>query len=400
MNWGHSMREGLKTPAGMARIDTRVWVISEAEPVRLDPTAFDPEADRGPVKESRISEIGRYLIHPGPVEIRKRLIGCELHRTQRAPGRWLRRLRDRLRRSTPRKQSDVLLSGLKLKVPAMKDPGLEFHLRRLVDELRGYDPFVKKMARLETARLAHIIGICEDIGGGYSYLKLQGSIDEKLRYLTANVGREVRVTLHRAHLSEGLFDFRGFPRAAFNPAAAFRLMSYNRGGEAAACVLTAAGNVDFRLADPRVLRYLSLLDHTLAVNPDLQRAFARCFFGSARAVRLFFNKQLEVDYAKAGLPEVYRAIFRPADLNAGGRNLLKPVLNYLQTALSLSYLPEAETGEETLQTHVSILHDLRALDPLRKSLPNVYAEMSRRAFNSDAGRFYLLDSITGAAHGQ
>ena len=46
VNWRHSMREGLKTPVGMARIDTRVWVVSEAEPVRLDPTAFDPEAFR------------------------------------------------------------------------------------------------------------------------------------------------------------------------------------------------------------------------------------------------------------------------------------------------------------------------------------------------------------------
>ena len=46
---------------------------------RVDPAEFDPEADRGTVKEYRISEIARYLIHPGPIEIRKRLIGCEVH---------------------------------------------------------------------------------------------------------------------------------------------------------------------------------------------------------------------------------------------------------------------------------------------------------------------------------
>jgi hypothetical protein len=76
------------------------------------------------------------------------------------------------------------------------------------------------------------------------------------------------------------------------------------------------------------------------------------------------------------------------------------VLNFMQTAVSLSYLPVTETGEEKLLTQISILHDLRALDPLRKSLPNVYAEISRRAFSSEAGRYYLLDSITGAAHGE
>ncbi len=394
------MREGLHTPAGVERADARVWVVSEAGPVRLDPAAFDPEADRGPVKECRISEIGRYLIHPGPVEIRKRLIGCEVHPSRRAPIRWLRRVQNGLRRSAQRKQSDVILSGFKLKIPAVRDPDLESHLRRLADELRGYDPFVKKLGRLKTARIAHIIGICEDIGGGYSYLKLQGALEEKIRYLTANVGREVRVTLHRAHLSDGLFDLRGFPPAVFNPANAFRLVSYTRDGKPAACVLNASGHLDFRLADPHALRYLSLLEHTLSANPDLQRAFSKCFLGRARAVRLFFNTQLEVDYAKAGLPEVYRSIFRLAELGAGGRNILKPVLNFMQTAVSLSYLPAVDTDEEKLQTQISILHDLRALDPLRKSLPTVYAEISRRAFSSDAGRFYLLDSISGAAHGE
>jgi hypothetical protein len=117
-------------------------------------------------------------------------------------------------------------------------------------------------------------------------------------------------------------------------------------------------------------------------------------------VRLFFNTQPEVDYAKTGLPEVYRSILGPADLGVGGRTLLQPVLNFMQTAVSLSYLPAARTGEDKLVTQISILHDLRALDSLRKHLPKVYAEMSRRAFSSDAGRFYLLDSITGAAHGE
>ncbi|MCU0560071.1 MAG: hypothetical protein MUD16_07740 [Desulfobacterales bacterium] len=394
------MPEGLRPPAGVQRVDARVWVVSEPEPVRMDPESFDPEADRGGVKGCRLSELGRYLLHPGPVEIRKRLIGCEVHPARRAPARWWQRVQAGLRRSAPRKQADVILSGLRLKVPAMDDPDLELHLRRLVDELRGYDPFVKKIARLKTERLAHLIGICEDIGGGYSYLKLQGSLEEKMRYLTAHVGREVRVTLHRAHLSEGLFDLRGFPPAAFNPSNAFRLVNYTRGGEPAACVLNALGSVDFRLADPSALRYLSLLEHTLTANPDLQRALTGCFFGKARAVRLFFNKALEVDYAKAGLPALYRSIFRPADLGDGGRNLIKPVLNFGQTAVSLSYLPATDTGEEKLLTQISILHDLRALDPLRKSLPNVYAEISRRAFSLEAGRFYLLDSITGATHGQ
>lgn len=377
---------------------SRAWVISAPHPAAVDPAAVDPEADRGPVKECRISEIGRYLIHPGPVEIRKRLVGCEVHRSRRGPVRWLRRAWAGLRRRAPKRSSDVLLSGFKLKVPAMNDPDLEAHLRRLADELRSFDPFIPKLARVQAAGLAQLVGICEDVGGGYSYLKLQGTFEEKVRYLSANIGREVRVTLHRAHVSDGLFDLRGFPPATFNPANGFRLLTYTRAGAPAACVLNAMGNLDFRLADPQVISYLSLFEHTLAVNPDLRHAFEACFLGSARPVRLFFNRQLEVDYSKANLPEIYRSLLRSTD-PGGSRNLIRPVLNSMQTAVSLSYLPAAEAAEERLFTQVSILHDLRALDSLRKSLPAVYAELSRRAFSSDAGRFYLLDSITGATHG-
>jgi hypothetical protein len=105
-----------------------------------------------------------------------------------------------------------------------------------------------------------------------------------------------------------------------------------------------------------------------------------------------------VDYSKANLPEVYRDVLRSSATAASSRNLVKPVLNYLQMAVSLSYLPSPDRADQRLLTHICILHDLRALEPLRKSLPAVYAEMSQRAFSSEAGRYYVLDSITGTTH--
>jgi hypothetical protein len=115
-------------------------------------------------------------------------------------------------------------------------------------------------------------------------------------------------------------------------------------------------------------------------------------------VRLFFNRQLEVDYSKANLPEIYRDVLRNSATSLSSRNLVKPVLNYLQVAVSLSYLLPPDSADQRLFTHICILHDLRALEPLRKSLPAVYAEMSQRAFSSEAGRYYVLDSITGTTH--
>jgi hypothetical protein len=372
------------------------WVITEGKSVRLDPTEFDPEAEKGGVREYRISEIGRYLLNPGPIEIRKRLVGCEAHRTPGLLSRVMRRVPGWGRTRRPPKP-EMLLSGFKLKMPAFTDPDLDAHFKKIADELRGFDPFAKKLARLDPRRLSQLVGICEDIGG-YSYLKLQGSADEKIRYLSSHTGRPVRVTVHRAHLSDGLFELRAFPASGFHPEHDFRLYAYSRDGQPAACVLSGLGHLEFRLADPQAVKYLGLLEQVLASSPEFRRCFDACFAGRCRPVRLFFNRQLEVDYSKANLPEVYRSVLRSSEAAASGRHLVKPVLNYLQVAVSLSYQASPENTDQRMFTHICILHDLRALEPLRKSLPAVYAAMSQRAFSSEAGRFYVLDSITGATH--
>jgi hypothetical protein len=214
------------------------------------------------------------------------------------------------------------------------------------------------------------------------------------------VGRDVRVTIHRAHVTEGLFELRAFPDGGFDPANSYRLFTYSRDGETAACVLTPHGNLDFRLPDPRFIKYLSLLGHSLIASPNLKQAFDTCFLQQARPLRLFFNRQLEVDYSNSNFPEIYRDVFRTSETAASSRNLLKPVLNYLQMAVSLSFLPPPESGDDRMLTHICVLHDLRALEPLRQSLPTVYAEMSRRAFSTEAGRYYVLDSMTGASHAE
>lgn len=396
MNSERHLRKAMEPQTASTPSSRRGWVITEGTPVRLDPSGFDPEAESGSVKEYRISEIGRYLLNPGPIEIHKRLVGCEAHPApsllnrvmQRVPG-WGK---------TRRRRPDVLLSGFKLKLPAFQDPDLDAHFRKMAEELQGFDPFAKKLARLGSRRLSHLIGICEDIGGGYSYLKLQGSIDERIRYLSSHAGRPVRVTIHRAHVSEGLFELRAYPAAGFNPAHSYRLCVYGRDGQPAACVLTDPGHLDFRLTDPQAVKYLSLLEHVLSSSPDFRRCFEACFVGRCRPVRLFFNRQLEVDYSKANFPEIYRDVFRSVETAPSSHQLVKPVLNYLQMAVSLSYLPPPDGADQQLSTHVCILHDLRALEPLRKSLPAVYAEVSQRAFSSEAGRYYVLDSITGSTH--
>jgi hypothetical protein len=55
----------------------------------------------------------------------------------------------------------------------------------------------------------------------------------------------------------------------------------------------------------------------------------------------------------------------------------------------------SDIGEDRLYTQISVLHDLRAIETLKNNLPQVYSEISKSAFLSEAGRYYLLDSIEG-----
>ena len=71
------------------------------------------------------------------------------------------------------------------------------------------------------------------------------------------------------------------------------------------------------------------------------------------------------------------------------------MLNYLQFGVSLSYMFNEDRRDDRMFTHISVLHDCRALDPLRKNLPEVFAAMLKQGTVTEAGRYYLLDAING-----
>ena len=56
------------------------------------------------------------------------------------------------------------------------------------------------MGELDPRKIVQIVGICEDVGGNYSYLKLQGSIEEKIKYLGNLISKEVGVILNKSFL--------------------------------------------------------------------------------------------------------------------------------------------------------------------------------------------------------
>jgi hypothetical protein len=385
----------------MSRNNNMVWNISEGRISEIDLDRIVEGNVTGPCKEYKISDIGRYLLNPNPIEIKKKLIGGEIYyklgpikQIRKAFHKILPGASQRLKKN-PMYAPAMIVSRYKLQIPSLKDPHLESHLNLIVDQLAPYDSVAKKLAQLDPPKIVQIVGICEDVGGNYSYLKLQGSIDEKIKYLGNSISKDVGVILNKAYIADGLFELRGYDFSSYDPSKAFKLITYNSDGDQKACVLTENNTIDFYLEDDHLLKNMLLLEQSLKSSPSLSRAFKLCHQGQATPIKLFFNKKLEIDYSKAALPEIYQDVFKTLKVELNKKNLIQPILNYLQIGISLSYFLLSDGHRDRMHTDISVLHDLRALEPLRKNLPHVYSEVVKRAMISEAGRFYLLDSING-----
>ncbi len=378
-----------------------IWIISKGRLPDIDLSGVIDEKVDGPYKEYNISDIGRYLLNPHSIEVKKKLIGGEIHHKQGTFKKIRESIRKilstalRKRKKTPSLSPEVIVSHYKLRIPSMKDPELEAHLNKIYDQLKFYDSVSRRLALLDPPNIFQIVGICEDVGGNYSYLKLQGSIEEKIKYLNNSIAKDVSVILNEAYVAEGLYELRGYDFKSFNPAKSYRLFSYNNGGEQKACVLTGQNKVEFYITDYHLLKHMLLLEQSLKANPSLSKAFELCTGGQAKPIKLFFNKKLEIDYSKSPLPAIYQKVLNAHNMGSNQRNLIKPILNYLQIGISLNYMLATDDQDDRMFTHISVLHDLRALEPLRKNLPDVHAAVSKRGFVTESGRFYLLDSING-----
>jgi len=176
----------------------KIWAISNARYSEIGPDGESDVNPTGPIKEYRLSDIGRYLLNPNTIEVNKKLIGCEAHLK---PGGLkkissalrLKKISSALRRLLPgfvkRRGNghwgapEVMVSRFKLRIPPLKDSGLQKHIARICDQLRVHDSLGRRLAQLDPRRVFQMVGICEDVGGNYSYLKLQGSIEEKIKYI-------------------------------------------------------------------------------------------------------------------------------------------------------------------------------------------------------------------------
>lgn len=377
----------------------KIWVVSPPRVARFAINHPGMEAAPTMAREYRISAIGHYLISPAALNVRRRLAGCEIHwQVSRMP-RWLRPLRGLAGKKTAggRPPLSLIMDFLK---PAASpfDTNLMRHLDRLYEGLRPFDSFYRTLERINPGHVARVDGICQDATGNQAPVSIDGTPSQQLDFIRRHAGLEIGVRLKRAHIADGLFEMQSFDFINFDPHVRHRLIRLVHDGRPRACVLNEDHTIAFWLEDVKIVNYLQLFEYCIQHNPRMRQCLIHCVQGKATALRLMFNPRLEIDYSRTPLPAVFREAIGRTGLADPGDRLIKENLNQYQVGVSFNAMSLQESGRSELSTHISILQNLRALEPIKDRLPDLFTEMAKRAAPSEEGQFYLLESISGARH--
>jgi hypothetical protein len=383
------------THAGLAGL----WVVA---PPRVARFAIDfPGMEKGSTtaREYRISSIGHYLISPAALNVRRRLAGCEIHWQVSRASRWLSPVRW-LSGNKDAGQKPPLSLIMDFPNPEVSPfaTGLKRHIDRLYDGLRPFDSFFQTLEGIDPDRVNRVAGICEDDTGLRAPVTLDGTPWQQLDFVRRQAGREIEVRLKRARVADGLFEMKGFDFIHFDPRVTYRLIRFTHAGLPRACVLNEDHTVAFWLDDVRLINYLQLFEYCIQHNHPLRELLIHCIQGKAAALRLMFNPHLEIDYSRAPLPAVFQEAINRIPLADTQNLLIKQNLSQYQFGVSFNAMALQESGRSELCTHISILQNLRALEPIKDRIPELFTEIASRAAESEEGKFYLLESISGARH--
>ncbi|MBI9087187.1 MAG: hypothetical protein JEZ11_26570 [Desulfobacterales bacterium] len=381
-------------------LSNRIWIISEGRYIDVDLGRLVQGNVTGPVKEYLISDIARYLLSPDPIEVEKRLLGCEVHCIPTAMERFRVKLKyflpGRLKTWVREKSAstEVVLTRQKKPGYEPRDIHLKRHADRIHELIRPYDPVFKRLEALDPLQVEEIVGVCQDLGGNRSFLNIPGSPAEQIRYVIDNIGTSVRVVLEKAYMAEGLFELKGFDFTGYDPDNTHRLLKFILNGTTRTCVLNADHKVCW-IDDVKLVQYMQLFEQSIRNNAKLRDSMHKCIQGQAMPMKLLFNNQLEIDYSRSNLPKIFRELFDAHNMGNSEKAEMVNYLNHLQIGVAFNYVPKGASSEGNLYTDISVMQDVRALDPIKKELPQLYSEMAKRASVSNGGRFYMLDAIRG-----
>lgn len=377
------------------------WIITAGSFTDVDLAAIGINANPKRIMTYRLSDIGRYLLSPDPIEVESRLMGCECvfkpsgWRRVRSTAFRLTRPKAAVNHSRDPSERLLLLARHFVRIPALQNRQLARHIDHIRGLLHPLDPVVQEIAMTPLHRLVDIRGVCEDEGGHRTYINLKGALETKRDYVLDNLLKRIPISVPQARIAKGLYDMRGLKPADYRPERHHRLLKFHADGRFFICLLNRAEKVEFWVEDIDHIHQLLLMQQALETNPVLKTAIKDCFLGNAQALRLMINHAMDIDYSRNRLPRVYETLFASMELDRTQRKGVIRSLNAHQMGVSFSFVPQKGFGDRQAMTSITVLHDVKALEPLRKDAPELYAEISRQATVSEAGKYYLLESIKG-----
>ena len=379
------------------------WIITAGAYIDVDLATIGINAKPKRVMAYNLSDIGRYLISPGSIEVNNRLMGCEcafkhtIWNRIRGGAAGLNPLKSKGAIHSDPNHRRLYLARHFIRIPSLRDRQLAQHVDQLRGMLPSLDPVVQEIAAINVNRLEDIRGVCEDEGGHRTYINLSGDLETKRQYIIDNLLGCVPITLPHARIADGLYEMRGLTPNDYRAEHQHRLLRFHVNGRFFACLLNDPDKVAFWLDDIIDLHHLLLLQQAIDTNLVLQSSIEGCLRGDARALRLMLNQEMDIDYSRNRMPQVYRDLFHTMHLDATKQKGVINSLNRHQLGVSFSYVPLEGFGDPQPITSISVMHDVKALESVRQDVPQLYAEISRKATRSEAGKYYLLESIKGRA---
>jgi len=173
------------------------------------------------------------------------------------------------------------------------------------------------------------------------------------------------------------------------------VLKLNQSGTFKCGIENSDGGIDGWIENTKLIDYLQLLEQSIRSNQKFRDSFHQCINGDAAPLKIFFNPQFEIEYSTFRPPETFKQVFKAYPMEITSKNVVINSLRKFQLGISFSYMLKPDREGEKLCTNISVMHDIRALDPIKDIIPQVYAEIDKRTCVSEAGRFYLLDTIKG-----
>jgi hypothetical protein len=379
----------------------RIWLISKERDLSLDLGEVFAGTRIESVKEYRISDIAKYMINPNPVKVNKRLVGCELvHRRsgwqalkQRMGTLFSKKEKGISRRGTNREE--LLTTMVLPDVSEIATPELNAHINHVYDLLTPFDAVVQKLSNLPKDTVMDVNGICEDLEGNRSFMHIREPVENKIQFIINNLSKNISVLLEKAHLKRGLFEMRGYDFKAYNPDNQNRLVKFVKDGKPGLCTITRDNRPEYMTGDVELITYLQMFELALKGNPRLENLIHTYCQGAATPTKIFFNQEIKTEYSRANLPLVYRKMEAKGTIGPREKKLITRVLNRKQFGLSFNYISRNGEFKDRVITSVFVMQDVNALEPIKLLAPGLYSTLNSRAAISEAGTFYLIDSIRG-----